>query len=184
MSAWPERYEQCRNCDCPPEHRAYGGRGYCRLCYYLVRRIELAKNWNRARPETLRGIASGPVVDPVTRKAAGFLTDGFSDEEFENLRSEYIRQAKARMRYLRTREDFRSGAQSVDPLDIEYKFARLLHFLRPKAQYPRNASHIARHFNQEQRRVLYGLLDEIEEHMPWEGFILMRALEAMRRLKR
>jgi len=68
---------------------------------------------------------------------------------------------------LRAREMMRSGATPVDPITIESKLARLLSFVRPKAKYPRNASYIAQHFNASERRVLYELLDDIEERVPW-----------------
>jgi hypothetical protein len=53
--------------------------------------------------------------------------------------------------------------------------------LRPKALYPRNASYINRHFNKEERRVLYGLLDEIEDHIPWKGIAWHDVFEAVRK---
>jgi hypothetical protein len=131
-----------------------------------VKCIERAKAWDLTRPETLTAVALG-----------------WNDEEFEIVRKEYIRQIRTQMGYLRSREEMRSGVRPVEPLDIEYKFAKLLGFLRPKAQYPRNASYINKHFNGEERRVLYGLLDEIEEHMPWPGISVHDIFERIRKEK-
>jgi hypothetical protein len=158
MSAWPNRYERCKNCGCDADHRPYGSRGYCSRCFYLIRRIENVKAWDRTRPETLRGI------DKLV--AAGL------DDDFEFVRKDFVRQAKARLSCLRVRQMRRNGELEVEGLDIEHKLGKLLRFLRPKAAYPQNASDINHHFNSDERRILYGLLDDLEEHLPWKGFSL------------
>jgi hypothetical protein len=84
---------------------------------------------------------------------------------------------------LRVRQMRRNGELPVEALDIEHKLGKLLHFLRPKAEYPQNASHINRHFNSDERRILYGLLDDIEEHVPWRGFLLTKAWSAIRKAR-
>jgi hypothetical protein len=104
-----------------------------------------------------------------------------TDEEFEIARQELIRQADRHLGYLRLREQMRCGGRTVEPLDVEEKFAALLHFLRPSARYPRNATHISRHFGAEQRRVLYALLDDLEEHVRWNGFGLHQVYEQLRK---
>jgi hypothetical protein len=153
---WPEKYLHCANCRCEPERRSYGGRGYCGRCCGLLKRIEKARTWDQTRPETFD---DKPMLSQ------------WKDADFEVAKAEYIRQVKSRLGYLRVCEEMRSGVRGVDALEIERKFAILLGFLRPKVQYPRNASYINRHFNTEKRRVLYGLLDDIEEHIPWGGIV-------------
>jgi hypothetical protein len=165
---WPEKYQHCANCHCEPEHRSHGGRGHCSRCYRLVKGIETAKAWDQTRPETYD---DEPMLDVWKDKHKAFSV----------AKAEYIRQIKSRLGYLRTRNELRTGIREVTGLTIEYKFATLLRFLRPKALYPRNASYINRHFNEEERRVLYGLLDEIEEHIPWEGIVWHDVFEAVRK---
>jgi hypothetical protein len=168
MSPWPDKYQACANCRCDPEDRGYGGRGYCGRCYRLVRLIEKAKVWDHTRPETY---GDEPMLDVWKEK----------HDEFSVAKAEYIRQVKSRLGYLRVRNEFRTGVREVRSLDIEYKLGTLLNFLRPRALYPRNASYINRHFNKEERRVLYGLLDGIEDHIPWKGIVWDDVFEAVRK---
>ena len=155
MPRWPKRCESCTNCKCSFDRRPYGGNGYCSRCYRVVRAIKDAKAWDPARSETLRWIDQG-------------LAQSLSSVKFETvMKKNYIRRSKGRLSHLRAREMMRSGATPVDPITIESKLARLLSFVRPKAKYPRNASYIAQHFNASERRVLYELLDDIEERVPW-----------------
>jgi hypothetical protein len=86
MSKWPIRYEQCQNCGCDQDRRAYGARGYCSRCYHLVRRIEEIKTWDRTRSETLTSPAQA-------------LPRTLTDEEFEIARKELIRQADRHLGY-------------------------------------------------------------------------------------
>jgi hypothetical protein len=148
-----------------------------------VKRIEQTRAWDRSRPETLRGIPKDGYVDPVSGKPLGLLTDTFTDAELAICQSEYIRQFQDRLKVLRVREAMRSGTLPVEGLEIEHKFARLLTHLRPKAVYPQNASYIETHFNAEERRVLFGLLDDIEEQVPWQGVLWYKVLKRLRKSK-
>jgi hypothetical protein len=159
-------YESCKNCGCEPAVRAPGSRGYCTRCYPLVTRIAEAKAWNRKSPETLKSMP----------KHEG----NFTEEKFEIFRKECIRQFRDRLGYLRLRQEMRDGVRHVKPLDLEYKFAKLLREIRPKALYPRNASYLAKHFDQEERRVIYGLLDDIEDYVRWKGILWHKVYERMR----
>ena len=175
-------YTSCKNCGCEPDIRAHGGRGHCTRCYPLVRRIAEVKAWRRESPETLKGI---PKNGETNRAGEGFglITDGFSDEKFEIFRKEHLRQFKKRLGYLRIRQEMRKGIRPVEPLDLEHKFGKLLHFVKSKAQYPHNASYLAAHFDQEHRRVVYGLLDDIEDHIRWHGVSWSDVYERMRESK-
>jgi hypothetical protein len=68
-----------------------------------------------------------------------------------------------------------NGTAPIEALDIEYQLGRLLRRLRRKALYPQHASYIAKHFDREQMRVLYHLLDEIEDRIPRDGLEFWRA---------
>jgi hypothetical protein len=161
----PAPYEACKNCGCDPELRAQEGRGYCTRCYPFVNRIAHAKVWNRKVPETLKGMPKHE--------------DNFSEEKFEIFRRECIRQFKERLGCLRVRQEMRDGVRHVKPLDLEHKLAKLLREIRPNALYPRNASYLAKHFGAEERRVMYGLLDDIEDHVRWK-FLWHKVYERMR----
>jgi hypothetical protein len=63
----------------------------------------------------------------------------------------------------RSREETRRGEAAVNGADLEQKFTCLLHAVRRKAKLSSKAKCLIEIFNEEQRRVLYTLLDKIEE---------------------
>jgi hypothetical protein len=150
--------EACANCTGEPERYAHGAHGYCVRCYGLMRRIKETQAWNRDRPETLKRIAKNWLAGRA-----------ITDEEFEICRQEHIRQLTHRLALLRHREEIRRCEVSVDALELEHKFGQLLRLVRRKAQYPHHASYINENFNENERRVIYALLEEIIEQVPWRG---------------
>jgi hypothetical protein len=181
MADWPEDAESCRNCKGSPDRYSHGANGYCSRCYRLLRRIEHVKAWDRHRLFTLKGmIPKDGMFDPAVetyRTSKRLLTDNYTDDEFEVVRKEYIRQYEARLRLLRHREEARRQEFPVDPLQLEHQFARLLHFIRPKATYPMNASFLNHHFNEAERRVIYALLEEIIKLALWQGISWGKVVE-------
>lgn len=171
MAEWPLDVEACRNCTGDSERYSYGARGYCNRCYRIIKRIEDVRAWNRSRPETLKGIAKDGLVDPDVgySRSTRLMTDSLTEVQFEIFREEHIRQLRRRLDLLRHRERIRRRDVPVDAGDLEQKFAELLHLVRRKANYPHNASYLGKHFNEEERRVLYALLEEIIEQAPWRG---------------
>jgi hypothetical protein len=125
--------------------------------------------WNRGRPETLKGVGKSGMIDAATGKSTGLITDILTDEQFEIYQAEIIRQLKSRLSLLHCREKIRRCEVPVDALTLEYKFAELLRLVRRKADYPRNASYLNKHFNETERRVICGLLEEIIEQDSWRG---------------
>jgi hypothetical protein len=150
MKRWPKSRKVCKNCGCDPSRRDYGSNGYCCRCSKLIQRLSKVKDWNREHPDASRHIPFG-----------------VTDEEFEIWRIEVIGQLETLLRWLRRREELYTG--HVSGKDIEDQLGRILRRILPKADYPRDASVITHHFNKEHRSVIYKLLDEIEEQVPWEG---------------
>jgi hypothetical protein len=169
MASWPIDAEGCRNCTGSPDRYAHGASGYCNRCYRLLRQIERVKRWDRAYPDTLKGIPKSGIVDFETGPTARLLTDNYDNDEFEIVRQEYIRQYRARLKLLCHREQVRRHEFAVSALQLEEKFGQFLRLIRPRASYPRNASYINDNFNEAERRVIYGLLEEILEQAPWNG---------------
>ena len=156
MSHWPRNIECCVNCTGDASSYTYGARGYCNRCYRILIHIAQVQAWDRTHRETLKG-------------STRLLTDIYADDEFEICRAEHIRQLTRRLTVLRHREEIRRHEVEVSPLDLEYQFAELLRLIRRKSQYPRNASYLNTHFNENERRVIYGLSEEIIEQAPWRG---------------
>jgi hypothetical protein len=94
-----------------------------------------------------------------------------SKEEFAKYKSRYILEFNTELKYLRSREAARRGEEPVDGLMIEKKLGCILDMLRWKVRN-RNVFHgiataIDHCFNQEQRRVLFEFLDDIEDQVYW-----------------
>jgi hypothetical protein len=177
VTDWPEHREACANCTGTPSLYTYGARGYCNRCYRIIRRIEIVQAWNRSRPETLKGVGKSGMIDTATGESTGLVTDVLTDEQFEIYRTEIIIQLKRRFSLLQHREEIRRCEVPVDALSLEYKFAELLRLVRRKADYPRNASYLNKHFNETERRVIFGLLEEIIEQDSWRGIEWWRVWE-------
>ncbi len=171
MSGWPRGIHQCKNCACEASINAHGGRGYCGRCYYIMRYIEDVQRWDRGRRETLKRLPKNGMFRPETgyRQSKSLITDNFSDEQFERCRKEHIRQLTRRLTIYRNREEIRQLAMPVSALDLEGKFAEVMHLVRRRAAYPQHANYLSEHFDETQRRVLYSLLEEIIEQAPWDG---------------
>jgi hypothetical protein len=171
MADWRSDIEVCRNCTGGSVRYSYGARGYCGRCYRLIKRIEDVRAWKRSRPATLKRIPKDGSFDPAVgyNKSTRLITDGFTDEQFEICREEYTRQLERRLELLRHQEEIRRHEVPVDAWTLERKFAQILRLIRPKAEYPLNASYLNMHFDEATRRVIYALLEEIIEHAPWRG---------------
>jgi hypothetical protein len=141
----------------------------------MIEAILALKAWDRAKPRTFDRIPKSARSDSVRSY--------FSEEEFEIWRADHIRQAEARLEWLRSREEKRRGEVAVDGADLEQKFTRLLHAARRKAKLSSKAKCLIKIFNEEQRCALYTLLDEIEEQIPWRGFSSQSAYDLIHRHK-
>jgi hypothetical protein len=113
-----------------------------------------------------------PSIPPWTRDAivAGLDKRSCSDEEFERYRSELIRQYWVGLTGLRQLEHSRH--ERVTGWDIEAQLRLVLSHVRPKAT--RNPFHgIARsledRFDNGQLSIIYGLLLDLVDHIPWKG---------------
>jgi hypothetical protein len=148
----------CKNCGCPSGRRAFRTKDCCGKCAYLLQYLDEVQCWNPHKPETLEHIPKGGFKDSL-------VTDGLDKAEFAIWKDEHIRQIKSRLYWMRSREAKRRG-EYLDGLTLERKFAAIQRAIRRRPQYPRDASYIRSCFNNEQLRVLFCLLDDIEEHVP------------------
>ena len=167
MPKWSRLHEACLNCG--TQRRPHYGKGFCKPCYVMIKRIWAAEKWDRRRPETLTSMPSLPMW---TRDAivAGLANREWSPEEFERYRSEYIRQYRERLTSLYRREKRRH--QRVTGWDVEQAL-RLVHTcIRPKSTshpYHGAARSIEDGFADHQRAIIYGLLLDLIDHVPWKG---------------
>jgi len=161
--------EICKNCTCEQVRYPGGARGYCRRCYDLIRRIKTYRNWDRRDRRTLTRIPKAGWYDYDNKLRPRSEIENLSDSDFEIYRQGHIQQIADRLRLFRYREEVSRHEFPVDGLTLEEKFAELLRLIRRKAEYPRRASYLAQHFNEQQRRIIYALLEEVIAQAPWLG---------------
>lgn len=147
---WSRSSDKCLNC-ATTRHR-HRARGYCTRCSYLVDRLKIVESWNADDPESLAAFPFGGADRRVVQKAkAGFA-----------------KQLNARLAFLRACEKLRTSY--VSGLAIEYQLRRLSELAGNRRGWDLHAglaTPIGHEFSPEQRRFLFGLLNDIEEGVPW-----------------
>jgi hypothetical protein len=168
MSKWPRNVGTCMTCTGSADRYAYGSGGNCRRCYVRLKRIKEAQGWDRNNQASLKGFPDSLrylVQQPEPPRVA-LVPDEVNAAEFQAYQKSFVQRQRLQLNTLRRREEIRRLEIKVEPLDLEYKFAEVLHLLRPKAQYPKYASLLADQFDEAQRRLIYALLEEIIEQVP------------------
>ncbi|MBV8838204.1 MAG: hypothetical protein JO000_16850, partial [Alphaproteobacteria bacterium] len=178
-----ERAELCRNCGCDAARRRFKRRDLCGKCFYLFEYIRSVERWDRARPETLKN--AGALRRRYGADALPTL-DTMSDEGFAALKSSIVGQLTAALRALRAREARRRGDVRVDGLTIEQKLKDILRVVQLRDKYDRVAGRfngvstvLNQSFSPEQCRILYSLLDDIEEQTYGQVTESHKAFEAV-----
>ena len=178
-----ERGELCRNCGCDTSRRRFKRRDLCGKCFYLFEYIRSVERWDRARPETLKNAG-------MLRRCYGAdalpALDTMSDEGFAALKSSIVEQLVTALRALRAREARRRGDVRVDGVTIEQKLKDILRVVQLRDKYDRVAgrfngvsSVLNQSFSPEQCRILYSLLDDIEEQTYGQVTESHKAFEAV-----
>jgi hypothetical protein len=109
-----------------------------------------AENWDRKRPNTIKGVSYLPASDL-----------------FERFRSAYIAEANRHLAILRSRERCWLG-EKVDGLDVEYRLRHIAGLIRPrkKLAFYGRASSLKYRFGAQGLVDLAQLLDELESLFP------------------
>jgi len=144
--------------------------------------LAAVKAWNRSKPETLLHLPRLSNPDPRTGER-GWITDHLSDTQFEVWRNEHARQIKQRLRNLRTREQLRAGI-GINGYAVERKLADLQSKVSRRVRHQRNASYLAQNFTQDQLRIIYCLLDDLEELLPKRPIIALGEVYDLIRLRK
>jgi len=162
MKKWSHEYAKCQNCG--SERFPHKGRGYCKRCYPLVKRMEKIDSWDLSNPQSLKGY---PVM------ALTYRNENYKRKLFIELKYGCKAQIKERLDFLRHREAKLTGQVQVDGLTLEMSLARIASKCRKIKDYRRLffgcAGSIDAHFDAEQKRYLFSLLNRIEENIPWSG---------------
>jgi hypothetical protein len=183
-----DEQDRCRNCGCARLRRPFKRRDCCGKCFYLFQYMRVVERWDPARPETLRQIGV------MTRSMGGTTLppiQSMSAEDFAVFKASFLEQIKAALDLLRIREAKRRGELRVDGSSIEHKLKDMLKLIQLRNKYERAASRfhglatmLDRTFSPEQCRILYNLLDDIEEQTYGRVAEEYKAVEAIFRKKR
>ena len=180
--------DRCRNCGCERWRRPFKRRDCCGKCFYLFEYLRVVERWDLSRPETLRQIGlmhrridGNPVASLQAMSAADLAV----------FKASYIGQIRAALDLLRIREAKRRGELRVDGSSIEHKLKDMLKLIQLRDKYERAASRfhglatmLDHTFSPEQCRILYNLLDDIEEQTYGRVAEGYKALEAIYQNKR
>ena len=150
---WAPKWNACLNCG--GTRRDHMARGYCRVCYGLVRRRDTINRWDPADPVTLRGFPRG--IELTLQLA----------NRFGCIKAECTNQVELHLERLRYME--RKLSSRIDGIDIEHqleRFDRHLKTRRSNQNHPYHgiADDINYKFELEQRLVLYKILNKIEDN--------------------
>lgn len=162
MKKWSRKYAKCQNCG--SERFAHKGRGYCKRCYHLFKKLEEVENWDSSNPKSLKGYPKLALEHP---------DEAYNRELFVKIKSGCKSQIQGRLDFLRHREATLSGQVQVSGLTIEMSFSRIASQCRGIKDYRGlfygSAGSIDAQFDSEQKRYLFSLLNRIEEKIPWRG---------------
>jgi hypothetical protein len=167
MNQWARHFSECQNCG--TKRRRHHARGYCKPCWSMMKLIWEAEKWDTTQPG---GTSNMPPIPGWTRDAivAGLDRRAWSDDEFERYRREFIRQYRLELTRLREREQSRH--KPVTGWDVESQLRFVHRHIRPKATrmpFHGIARSINDRFDGEQRSILYGILVDLIDHVPWVG---------------
>ena len=160
---WTKKFDKCQQCGTSRfDHKA---KGLCTRCHSLVKRLEQVERWNLQDPKSLKGYPGD------TR---------FEDPDaFKKIKSGFSSQIRERMQFLRDKEKMLEGP--IDGLTIEFQLGRIARRCGvQKPLFHGMANTIDWNFEPKQKKILYRLLNEIEENIRWKGPDLMKVFGFIR----
>ena len=147
MKLWAKSYPHCKNCT--TTRRAHRARGYCTRCYPLIRQLEIVRKWHLNDPKSLKGYFR--------------LTSTWRSDTLASVHVSRLAKVQTQLDYLQMREEQLTG--EVDGLDLESAFNHVAaRCSRRSANLFQGSSTFFDHnFTPEQKRILFRLLNDIEE---------------------
>lgn len=105
--------------------------------------------------------------------ALSYRNKNYKSKLFVEIKDGFKSPIQGRLDFLRHREAELTGQVQVDGITIEYSFERIASKCRGMRDYRRLfhgcAGSIDAHFDVQQKRYLFSLLNRIEENIPWDG---------------
>ena len=154
---WSARYKKCDNCG--TNRHPHIDKGFCKMCYPLRIKLQQSQSWDMSEPKSLKGFPH--FLRPFIRTQE--YLDGFKNNAKE--------QIQYRLDCLKRREERLRGI--ITGIDVEYKLERVTE-LALRRRYKFGFFHgyatlIDDNFSGKQRKLIYSLLNKIEEALPWKG---------------
>lgn len=155
IKTWSAKHEECKNCNTTRYPQI--AKGFCKRCYPLFLKLQRLQKWDLSNPKSLKDIP--PSLRPFI-KTQGHL-DGF--------KLDAKKQIESRLNYLRMREEKLKSV--IKGIDVEHELQKIARRIVPSGDklYHGIASLIDHDFSVKQKKVIYILLNEIDEALPWKG---------------
>src|SRR3989344_3330240 len=150
---WSKKYTQCRNCGTQRfPHKLFG---YCARCFHSVKRLEEVRLWNLNQPQTLKGYPRDMIFH--------------TPKTFERVKKGHLKQYKERLEGIRYSEEKLQWPISGHDIEHKIREVAILSGVDGVKLFFGTADSFNRHFDAEQRKVLYEKLNRITESVKWKG---------------
>jgi len=151
---WSKKFDKCQQCG--TERYRHVAKGFCTRCYPLIRKLDEVNGWSVDNPGDLKEwLHEKSLRNPV---------------RFQRAKSNVVQQIRARLEYLKIREESLKGP--IDGIDIEFQLtwiASRCRGVKNKDLFYNEAGTFDEYFGPKQRKILFELLNEIEENIAWTG---------------
>lgn len=152
MKKWANKYDECQNCGTTRFH--HKAKGFCKRCYNLILKLDQVKRWESTNIRSLRGYPASWPYDP---------------DLIRRTKNMFISQITKRLAYLKMKENLITDRIPVKGINIEYllqSIATIVNY-NNKNIYHGIATGVDHEFDPKQKKILYRLLNNMLENIPW-----------------
>ena len=151
--AWSRKHPACISCGAT--RRKHKAKGLCSKCYLYAPKLQVINAWNYSN------------IDNLKYFPKEFLP--VNQTKFDKIKLGLIKQYQNRLNNIKSVESKLQGV--VTGIDVEYMLQNIvaLSKAKDKNMFHSIAGTIDLNFNSDQKKLIYKLLNEIEENVPWKG---------------
>src|SRR4030042_224793 len=155
METWSAKYKECKNCG--TTRHSHIAKGFCKRCYPLQIKLQQLQGWDVSEPKSLKGFPHS--LRPFIR----------TQEYLDGFKIDAKKQIKSRLNCLRIREEKLKSI--IKGIDVEHMLNKIARIIAPGGDKLHHgvADLIDQNFNSKQKKLLYILLNKIDETVPWKG---------------
>lgn len=150
---WSKKYDKCINCG--TVRFRHKSRGYCTRCYTPIKKLKDVEKWNFEKPETLISYPKEPTFQ--------------REEVFHKIKKGFNKQYNRRLDELKYNEEYLK--RDITGHDLEFKIREVAKLCGVDGSllFYGKANSFNSDFNDNQRKLLYKLLQSIIENKKWKG---------------